>query len=337
MKRAGWSALEALEARRALALGRAALDAVDAAMPAVVLAASLRGEAYALGSRQHLEDALAPSLHGRATRRATGGPAAYAGEGVTYVALALAHASVLMDCPPDRVLNRNVRPFLAALRELGGVAHYFGREVLSVERRPAALLGWTRTEDGRVLIEAFLGIERSFALADAELGLVPEGRMQGKAPITLGGRLRDASPQALARALAGACARAAGLACEELAPNELGCAEAGSPDSASMPRPRSLEGDAGLRWSTPRAVPIGFVRAGLSLDAARDVAHAALAGDFYEDEGAPERLDAALRGGPPTAERLRDALNATYGSGGAVIEGLSSLQPVLEAFLELAG
>src|SRR5690606_38531596 len=155
-----WHGERDASVERALSLGRGALEGVGPSVSAVVVSAAMRGDARVLGAYQRAEDAVAsraPTL-----RRATGGPAVVAGEGVLYLALALRDASTLMECPRDRVLNRNVRAVLGALRRLRANAHYFGRELVSVERRPAGLLGWTRTSRGAVLLEVFLGVERGF-------------------------------------------------------------------------------------------------------------------------------------------------------------------------------
>lgn len=320
-----WYAEEGADVARALGAGRAAHASTSGATPAIVYAASLRGDARVLGRYQREEDALAGEVRARVPvhRRATGGPTGVAGEGTLYVALALSSASALMECPRERVLNRNVRPLLSALRQLGVVAHYFGREFVSVERRPAALVAWTREPRGAVLIEALLGVERAYAVPEDELGIRPASpRMLGKEPITLAEAGARPAPRALAEALARACAAMSPLELEERAP---------APPPPELEEPARIE-----RWSSAREAPIGLLRAGLTMDARGAIEDAALAGDFLQDADAPARLRAALVGGLATPERLRDALNATYGAHGAVIEGLRSLQPALEGFLELA-
>ncbi|HEY8426851.1 MAG TPA: hypothetical protein VIL20_00690, partial [Sandaracinaceae bacterium] len=196
-------------------------------------------------------------------------------------------------------------------------------EFVSVEHRPAALVAWAREPRGAVLLECVLGVDRTFALPDRELGLRPSApRMLGKAPIALAELgLRPTAP-ALAREVARACAetRPFDRAERALEPLEI--------------EPPPVRARA---WSAPREVPIGFVRAGLTLDERRVIEDAVLAGDFYQDADAPSRLRSALAGGPATPERIRAAIDATYGPHGAVIEGLRSCEPVLEAFLEVAG
>lgn len=332
-----WHAESNVPVERALELGRGALGVVGRATRSAVVAADLAGDARVLGAYQRREDALvtkAPVL-----RRATGGPAVVAGEGVMYLALALSDASALMACPRDRVLNRNVRPFLAALRRFHGAAHYFGREWISLDKRPAGLVAWTRQPSGAVLLEAFLGVGRTFAVPDGELAHPPGApRMLGKAPITLREALSPLpSARELALALAEACASMTPHELEERAIEEQSGVTVGRHLPLLAERLERATHHPGMRWSRAREVPIGLVRAGLAIDARGVVEAAALTGDFFQDADAPERLEAALVGGLPTPERLRDALNATYGRHGVVIEGLRSLQPVLDAFVEVSG
>jgi hypothetical protein len=317
-----WWAESEVDVERALELGRGAWRGVDASIPVRVVVAGLRGDARVLGAHQHAEDALSASVRAETPmlRRATGGPAAVMGEGVCYAALALADASALLECPRDRVLNRNVRPFLGALRKLGAAAHYFGREALSLDRRPAGLLGWTRAPSGAVLVELGLGVERPAFVSDDELGTPIADRLLGRAPTHASASMPTFTPRALAEALVESCASMAALSPVE---RELSAVPA-SPEP-SLP----------LRWSSPQAIPIGHLRGGLTVDARGVIEHAALVGDFYQDAQAPALLQAALVGGLPSPERLRDALNVTYGPQGVVIEGVRSLQPALEAFLEL--
>lgn len=285
----------------ALERGRGTL-LVDA--PAALYCAGLEGDARTIGAWQLREDASA-------LRRTTGGPSAIAGEGIFYAALAMRSASTFMECPRDRVLNRNVRGFLAGLRALGLSAHYFGREFVSIDRRPAALIAWTRERNGAVLLELFLGIERPYWSAD----------VIGKTPITVRealGRAPDAIE--IGRSIASAFASMGGLEVRD-----------GTIERAPIEEPAF---DPEMRFSAPREVPIGIVRAGLAIREEL-IADAALTGDFFQDVDAPARLRAALANGRASPERVRDALNAAYGAHGAVIEGLKTLQPVLDAFLEL--
>jgi hypothetical protein len=315
----GWYAEADVEVGRAIAMGRAAQTGTTEAMPIVIYAASMRGDARLLGAYQRVEDALAGS-HGNVQRRTTGGPLVVGGDGTLYLALGLRRADSLMECPRDRVLNRNVRPILAALRALGADAHYFGRDFVSVDRRPAGFLGWAREREGAVLVEVVLGTERSFAPRDDELGVRPETRMLGKEPIALANAMEVPSATDLATALARACSTLRPFAIEEHAP---------------IPKPRLVTDPPAVRWSSPREIPIGILRAGVAIGASGRITDAALAGDFFQDADAPARLHDALAGREPVPHRFRDAINDTYGPGGAVIEGLKTLEPILACFGEL--
>lgn len=90
-------------------------------------------------------------------RRETGGPPWKLAPGALLGRIALAHGSVLMATPKDKILNRNVRPLLAALRKRGVMAMYGGRDFVSADGEIVALLGWARGEAGEVVIDVAIG------------------------------------------------------------------------------------------------------------------------------------------------------------------------------------
>lgn len=129
-----------------------------------------------LGSFQRATDAPA----GLSTlRRATGGAAVNVGEGTLHVLLSLASPSALIPCDEDKILNRHVRPILRALTRSGALAHYFGRDWLSVGHRPAAHVAFAHLRaSGRTVVEAFVAVSTPFALHE-------RGSYMQKAPGTL--------------------------------------------------------------------------------------------------------------------------------------------------------
>ena len=343
-----WIAEAAVPASRALAVGAslARRMAQPDAPAAVLYGAALDGDAIALGRMQRgmdalSEDARAPGAHAL-LRRYTGGPAANASSGIVYCALVLRHASALMECPPDRVLNRNVRGFLSGLGKSGAhgaQAHYFGREWLSVDRRPAALLGWTRSSDGAVLLEALIAREAPFALAPLLDGYPEraEPPFLGKEPITLAEAWQvPPEPEALIQGIAeGHATRFEGLEIERssLSDEEREAARALEPELVV-----DLDAEAadGLAWSRPREIPIGFVSAAVAIGEAGTVADVRIAGDFYTDEDAVSSLRDALVGELPDAARFQAAINTTWDGARRVIEGVKSLQPILDSLIEAA-
>jgi len=100
-------------------------------------------------------------------RRGSGGPEVMVGAGTVHVALALAHPGALVPCDEKRIVNRSVRPLLRALTKvLGqkGAAYYFGRDWVSVGKRPAAWVGFAHdSTTRRTFFEAFIAVRLPFA------------------------------------------------------------------------------------------------------------------------------------------------------------------------------
>src|SRR4051812_5889426 len=92
--------------------------------PAELLVAVPGDEGLVFGLHQRASEV--PERGGLAMhRRGSGGAEARVGTGTVWLQLALAGSSVLVPCPPDRLINRYVRPLLAAITKLGVLAHYF--------------------------------------------------------------------------------------------------------------------------------------------------------------------------------------------------------------------
>lgn len=340
-----WIAEDAVPASQAVATGAVLLDAVASAdnSPAMLYGASLTGDALALGLWQRAGDALngdaAAKRKALVVRRSTGGPLAYAGDGIVYFALALRHASVLMSCPKDRVLNRNVRGFLGGLSLGGEAAHYFGREYVSVARRPAALVSWDRLADGRVLLEVFASHTRSF-VPDAALDGYPapsEPRFLGKEPILLAEAWGGAKPiEQIVRAVAEGHPSRFGsevtIDRSSLTDAERADVRARTDGVLWQPDPD----EEALSWSELHEIPIGWLSAGARLDDDGTIADVRVAGDFFQDHDAPSALFEKLARKPRTKELYAASINATWDGSTHVIEGVKALEPILRALLEAA-
>ena len=84
----------------------------------------------------------------------------------------------LVACDEAHLVNRYVRPLLRALTKCGALAHFFGRDWISVRHRPAAWVGFAHDRaSGRAVIEAFVARETPFALE-------PRASFLGKEPGT---------------------------------------------------------------------------------------------------------------------------------------------------------
>jgi hypothetical protein len=135
-------------------------------------------------------------------RRGSGGPEVLVGEGTVYVALALAHPGALVACDEKHIVNRSVRPLLRALSKnlgQGALAHFFGRDWVSVGHRPAAWVGFAHdATTRRTLFEAFIAVRAPFARTQRPSFLgKPHGTLESIAgrslkPMQIAGAIVDA-------------------------------------------------------------------------------------------------------------------------------------------------
>lgn len=143
--------------------------------PIAVVTATIEGDGILRGAfESNTRSELGPIY-----RRASGGRSVKLGDGCVYFALSLPRPSeVGADVNGSNLLNRLLRPLLRALTAEGALAHYFGRDWIAVAKRPAATVAFAHERStGRTLVEAFLGISQSVALAPAHpsyLGKVPD-------------------------------------------------------------------------------------------------------------------------------------------------------------------
>jgi len=342
-----WIAETDVKPARALATGNALYRGLDGAdsPPVFLYGASLTGDVVVLGRNQRALDALdigACSARGaEIIRRATGGPACAAGHGILYLALGLRHASVLMECPRDRVLNRNVRGLLGGLALTGARANYFGREWIAVDKRPAALLGWTRDPDGGVLLEAFLSIDRPYWIPDDLTGypMREEMTLSAKDPIQMSEIWEEPRDvEDVVRLLAeGHIDRFPDVELETDR-SSLSDAERASVDEGESATSVGFD-DAwdSLTWSGTREIPIGFLSAGVGLDDEGLIESSVIAGDFFQDEDAADVLVKKLVGAKPEVEAFAGAVAAAWDGQNRVLEGVKDHAPIIEALAEAAG
>jgi hypothetical protein len=251
----------------AAALRRAA---ADRAAPPTLLISRLTGDAAALGRFQRAADP-----EGNETlRRHTGGAAVPYGEGRVSLCLVAPDLEAVADVPfLDKVVNRCVRGCVKGLAGLGLKALYGGRDYLTADRRPVALVGMAVGEGGTVLFQAVLG----HTAPATPVRPAPKGPWATLVDLAPGLAFAD-----LAEALASGYAAATGRALE--------AADAPAP----APLPFGPEDPAGLIWGPPVPVPIGTVSAGARLGPDGTLAELALAGELMVDDGAARALRDAL-------------------------------------------
>jgi hypothetical protein len=235
-------------------------------------------------------------------RRASGGPAVRVGPGTVHVALALATPSALVPCEARQIVNRYVRPLLRALTRHGHLAHYFGRDWISVAHRPAGWVGFAHDAGtGRTLFEAFVAVSTPFALAQRESFL-------GKPHATLE-ELRRGPVDATELAVAIADTYAVDAVRGELA------WPAGTTD-ASRARPEPP-------WAVTVEEAIGTLGAGP--DAAGTFR---VGGDLLVSRDALARLEARAATAP--RDDLARIVDETLAARGVALDGVKSLASVLD-------
>jgi lipoate-protein ligase A len=134
------------------------------ARPGVLRVFTFPGDVLAAG-RWHLAPPGVAAAGDGFQRRITGGRALALGEGYVGISLLLPHRSALvaeepLSLTPAQVANRYVRGLMRALKTLGLPAYYPGRDLVTVNRRPIAALGFETDREGRLVFEAVLAVAR---------------------------------------------------------------------------------------------------------------------------------------------------------------------------------
>jgi hypothetical protein len=324
----------AVRPERALAAGASLTTLLSAEQPLAMYAATLQGEAIVLGHHQRASQALAQDTPNQLAplRRRSGGSTVLAGDGISYVALALHDRSALMTCPPQRLLNRNVRGALQGLRLTGVAANYFGRDFLSFEARPAVYVGWDADEQDHVLLEFFISDERSCWPQANLIGYPPrkEDVLRGRAPTTLLEANAHVHGLEALEKVAEGHALAFHVDWQREAPESLRAADLTA--DAARESPAQLA----LQWSRPCEEAIGFVSAGVALDGSGKFAAVSLAGDFFAHRACAAALERMLLGVSPNAEMVARAVDAAYAHPAHDFEGVRNLRVLQEAILDAA-
>lgn len=307
-------------------------EGLDDECPVAMYAAALTGDAIIAGAWQRAQDALVPNALSEATvlRRSTGGIGVRGGDGIIYLALALLDASSLMRCPPRAILNRNVRGVLQGLRAAGMETNYFGRDYLTFGILPGVYVGWARNTEGHVLLEFFIAQRRDFCIPAEFMGYPPppEPAFRGRLPTYL--TALDSRPwrsDDIITAIVDSHAKQFDLEWRSSPPAEV------APDDALRScRLRVREDE--LVWSPPRPEAIGFLSAGVALDARGAVADVRLAGDFMQSDASEQLLSERARGQQLDDAGWVDLVNGVYADDAHFIEGIRDISSILAAIRE---
>jgi len=301
--RLGLMRAKARSAAEIAAHSRAALDRA-LAQPAELWVAVARDTALLAGAFQR--GVSMPDTWPLA-RRGSGGPEVLVGPGTVHVALALAHPGVLTPCDESRIVNRSVRPLLRALTKTGPLAHYFGRDWVSVAHRPAAWVGFAHDAGTRrTLFEAFVAVRTPFAIAERASFL---GKPQGTLEVIAGTAL---DPQRIADAVVDAY-----LAAYNAEPVDLAVPEAQTEDADLRRDPP---------WAATSEEAIGTIGAGPDAGGVFRIG-----GDLLVSRDALAELETCVA--EAADDDIGRVVDDTLRRPGVAIDGVKSLASVAEVIL----
>ena len=249
-------------------------------------------------------------------RRISGGAPVEVGPGTLHVVLALEHPAAVVPCDAARLINRHVRPLLSALTKLGQKANYFGRDWISVTKRPVAAVGFAHdARSGRSAFEAFVAASTPFVTGARRQRI----SFQGKEPITLEEALgRAIDLDALAERVVHAYTEAYGCTRVDLAPWGAGCAPGTEHDPP---------------WAATVAEVIGEIGAGPDAQGIFRVG-----GDFLASRDAVARLErnvAELRASAHGVDvnAVQECVVAAFTAQGVALDGVRSPTSMTDAIV----
>lgn len=284
-------------------------------------------------------------------RRLTGGRAVPAGPGFVGISLALPRAWDLAGdpdriLPPELVLNRYVRGVLRGCHPLGVKAVYMGRDVLTVDRKRIAVVGFTFSPEGAVLFECHLALSGGLAELEGGLADAPSGKPFASflisPPVTSlrAESGREISIEDLAEAVRQGSERRLGLAFQERP--WTGKEQEGidrirqeRTDRAAWvedrkPRPAEVH-------RAESEIQLGRFSAALARGEDGRIASVTLAGDFLSDDRTLAELEGALSGQLCDWTVLGTQTDQVLNRPGRFILGLGSRRVIPDTVLQAAG
>lgn len=234
-------------------------------------------------------------------RRGSGGPEVRVAPGSVHVLLSLASPGALVPCDEKRIVNRYVRPLLRALTKTGHLAHYFGRDWVSVAGRPVAWVGFGHDAGTRrTVFEAVVAVGAPYVVRERE-------STRGKEAAVV-----EVEAERLVEAVVEAYGR------------DVEVVELGTPAVVADEAPGEDP-----PWVATREEVIGTIGAGRD---ARGVFR--VGGDLLVSRDALARLEDAATGDDVDLARLVDG---TLAAAGVALDGVRSLASVRECVAEALG
>ncbi len=316
------------------------------ARPGVLRVYSFPGDVLAAG-RWHLTPAVGLELGEAFVRRLTGGRALALGEGYLGISLLLPHRSALVaDDPfalaPFQVANRYVRGLMRALKQLGLPAFYPGRDLVTVNRRPIAAVSFETDDEGRLLFEAIVAVDRPLSAVAQLLDRWDAGGViKGDLLALEGGTsLREEigerpSLEELGSLVRDGFADQFGVTFvdEPLSPLETQAVSAlAGRESKSWNALRQPRAD--LPHSGSSGIQTGVLEAHFALEQGRFLKEVCLAGDFIADSPAIAAVEYRLRLCPAERGAIARVVDSVFGDRSHYLLGVGPLRAVADTIVK---
>jgi hypothetical protein len=261
---------------------------------------------------------LPPTLN--VAQRWSGGPTVFADKGSIHLWLFLPSVDALEPCDTQRLLNRHVRPLLKGLTRAGAQAAYFGRDWITIQRRPAAWIGFAHhAEHGSAIVEAIVGVQSSF-VPEASLSAYPAREHHpflGKTPGSLNQLYNKSFDQEQ-------LTTAIQTAYEQRYPEQI--------RMVTLPEAQLLVpvSDWNSSWQALEEDVIGFVGV-QTAPGTRGVG-----GDFFASNDVITNLNNLLEHLPesPTKEQVHQCFDQAWSQTGFALDGLKRPNRIQELYLE---
>lgn len=283
-------------------------------------------------------------------RRLTGGRALPAGPGFIGITLFLPKAWDLAGdpnriLPPELILNRYVRGVMRGCHRFRVKAVYMGRDVLTVDRKKIALVGFTFSEAGSVLFECHLALSENLGALDPSFaGLPHRDRFLSELPSPPVTSLkaeaeRDVSVREMAESVCKGSENRLGLTFEERAWTLE------EREEISRLRKEGIENGTWIEERKPRPsetrqaeteIQLGRFSAALALDKDGNVESVTLAGEFLSDDRTVSELETAFRGKACEWTTLGTLTDRVLSRPGRFILGLGSPRVVPDTLMRAA-
>lgn len=314
--------------------------------PGVLRIYSFPGDVLAAG-RWHLAPPAAAEAGEAFVRRVTGGRALALGEGYLGISLLLPHRSALFSedplaLAPFQIVNRYVRGLLRALKTLGLPVFYPGRDLVTVNRRPIAALSFDTDEDGRLVFETILAVERPLGAVAHLLDRWDKGGIIKADLLALesGTSLRDEIGESLpfddlVAIVGDAFAQQYGVALEQapLSPlEEQAVAALAQRESRAWTNARVLRSD--LPFAGSSGIQTGVFETRFALEQERFIKEIQLAGDFIANSPAVAALEYRLRLCPAEWTAITRVVDSVFGDPSNYLLGVGRLRTVADTIVK---